>query len=497
MSPKTCHPPSTDAFFQRLCYSLDIIVAKKLSVSEVDVILSSGRFDDLLGCVEDSRLECKAAPYQLDQERQKMELAKDVSALANADGGILLIGAQTERNPTHFGDEIRHIGPFKQNLVDTAQYLNVLGEWIYPQIRGITAQWHRSASNDGTGIVSVKVPQAASQEQPYLVGKVVEATGKVVGSYFGFFERVQSDAKPMSSQELRERLKDGFRYFSIDERMRGVEESLAKLVGAAIQKANLISDQTVLERIAKARQTIGLNERPTIYLAAWPSQPVEFPTLFESRTTPLVQLLDNPPRLRSNGFDLNTDQLSEIVQGLLRRSSNPRLKLLELWRDGVLISVAPGDEWLLCWGMDSTASSGLIINNLALAEMTYLFSDLALKIFQYPVPKPLKLNICLGLATMMPERQPFYLSSKRPNRIFPDRGNAAPGDSKTVKREFERASADAGFVTYNLLADLYAWFGFEADQMPYTNRLAQIYQVPGKSDATSPKIDPSLLSRTG
>ncbi|HEV2197904.1 MAG TPA: hypothetical protein VGR55_20135 [Candidatus Acidoferrum sp.] len=381
--------------------------------------------------------------------------------------------------------------------MDTKQYLDVLGEWLYPQIRGITAKWHPSASNDGTGIVSIRVPQEASHERPYLVGKVLEASGKVVGSYFGFFERVQSDAKPMSFQELRERLKDGFRFFSIDERLRGVEEGLAKLAGAAIQKADLISDQTVLERIGQARQTIGLNERPTFYLVARASEPVEFRTLFESRTTPLVQLLDHPPRLRSDGFDLNTGQLSEIVQGSLRRSVNPRPKLLELWRDGVLIYVAPGDEWLLCWGMNSTASTGLIINNLALVEMTYLFSDLALKTFEYSVPKPLKLKICLGLTTMMPEGRSFYLSSKRPDRIFPDRGNAAPGESKTVKREFERVSADAGAVSYNLLADLYAWFGFEADQMPYTNRLAQILQEPGKSEATSLKVDPSLLSRTG
>jgi hypothetical protein len=469
-------------------------MAKTFSVAEVEAVLSSGRFDDLLGGVEDSRLECKAAPYQLEQERQKMELAKDVSALANADGGILLIGVQTERNPVHFGDEIRRVGAFPQNLVDITQYLKVVGEWIYPQIRGITAKWHPSANNDGTGIVSIEVPQDAGQERPYLVGKLVEdTTGKVMGSHFGFFERVQADAKPMSFQELRERLKDGFRFSTIDERMRGVEEGLAKLVGTAIQKARLIPDETVVHRITQARQIIGLNERPTLYLAAWPSETTEFPTLFESRTTPLVLLLDNPPRLRNHGFDLSTGQLSEIVQGLLRRSTSPRDKLLELWRDGVLIFVAPGDEWFLSWGMESTASTGLTINTHALTEVTYLFSAFTLKIFEYSVPKPAKLNFYLGLTTMMPERQPFYLSSKRPDRIFPDRGVPAPGDRNVVKREFERASADAGAISYQLLSDLYAWFGFEADQMPFTNRFSRLAQDPG-SEVPPSKIDPSLLS---
>lgn len=62
-----------------------------ITLAEVAAILQSGDFTRLLGGLEDDHLECKSAPYNLDQEREKMELAKDVSALANADGGIILI----------------------------------------------------------------------------------------------------------------------------------------------------------------------------------------------------------------------------------------------------------------------------------------------------------------------------------------------------------------------------------------------------------------------
>jgi hypothetical protein len=144
--------------------------------------------------------------------------------------------------------------------------------------------------------------------------------------------------------------------------------------------------------------------------------------------------------------------------------------------------------------MESTANTGLTINTHALTEVTYLFSAFALEIFEYSVPKPAKLNFYLGLTTMMPERQPFYLSSKRPDRIFPDRGAPAPGDRKVVKREFERASTDAGAISYQLLSDLYAWFGFEADQVPFTNRLARLVREPGSSEVPESQIDPSLLS---
>jgi hypothetical protein len=58
-----------------------------LSVAAILDILRSGNFDPLVGTIEDARIEAKGEPYQLSgNERQKQELAKDVSALANAGG---------------------------------------------------------------------------------------------------------------------------------------------------------------------------------------------------------------------------------------------------------------------------------------------------------------------------------------------------------------------------------------------------------------------------
>jgi predicted HTH transcriptional regulator len=74
-----------------------------ITVPEVVAILQSGDFTRLFGCLEDDHLECKSAPYNLGQERERMELAKDVSALANTDGGIILLGVQTEQEPAYQG----------------------------------------------------------------------------------------------------------------------------------------------------------------------------------------------------------------------------------------------------------------------------------------------------------------------------------------------------------------------------------------------------------
>src|SRR5438128_1102865 len=109
-------------------------MANVLTLEEVTAILEKGEFDELVGAIENEWLECKAAPYQINTDHQRQELAKDVSGLANAGGGIILIGIRTERDPSHFGDEIKEIRPFAQLLVNPEQYIDILKAWIYPPV---------------------------------------------------------------------------------------------------------------------------------------------------------------------------------------------------------------------------------------------------------------------------------------------------------------------------------------------------------------------------
>lgn len=77
--------------------------------AEVLAVLASGNFDPLVGLAETIDVEFKGQPYQVtDHDSQKFELAKDVSALANASGGVIIIGVQTRR------DKIRRI--YRENV---------------------------------------------------------------------------------------------------------------------------------------------------------------------------------------------------------------------------------------------------------------------------------------------------------------------------------------------------------------------------------------------
>jgi hypothetical protein len=452
-----------------------------ITLTEIDAILQSGDFTRLFGAFEDDHLECKSAPYNLDQEREKMELAKDVSALANTDGGIILLGVQTEQEPTYQGDIIRRVGCFAQQRIDFGQYERVISDWVLPSIPGLRLVWHASAANGNEGIVSILVPQEASRERPYVVTKLVENTGRTVGTYVGFFERTRDSATPTKPSELRDRLRDGRRFAELDTRLGNIEEMIGRITPGQEPQQPAFGAEIIFGRVQRARREMGYEGKPALSLAAWPLQSTDFPNLFESHEVPVVRLLEQPPRLRDGGFDFATRRLSAIVEGRLRRCLIPEHKILEVWRDGPLICVVPGDDWHLCWGMRSTAETGLRINNLALAETVYLFCDWTLKVYGNAVPPPETFKIRVMLSDMTVNGIVCSLSPYRPNDFtIGENQRPAPGAQagQHFEIDVERATGNAGVMAYRILSDVYAWFGFNSAEMPYVDR-----------NGESPKID--------
>lgn len=82
------------------------------SVHDVLEKLLVGQFDALIGLPESEWLEAKPSPYVLDTTKQKLELAKDVSALANAVGGVLVLGFDTVRDPLTATEHISAVNEF-------------------------------------------------------------------------------------------------------------------------------------------------------------------------------------------------------------------------------------------------------------------------------------------------------------------------------------------------------------------------------------------------
>lgn len=172
--------------------------------------LISGDYSHLIGLPEDEHLECKSQPYDLTQDSNKRELLKDVSAFANADGGLIIIGAKTKKSQMSLGDEIEALRPMEQRLLDIEQYHNVLQDWIYPAV--VNLKMHFCEQNTSAkGIFVIEVPKQREELKPFLIKRFFDQT-KSAEIVFGYVQRQRSNNKPLSVTELQNALRKGFQY---------------------------------------------------------------------------------------------------------------------------------------------------------------------------------------------------------------------------------------------------------------------------------------------
>jgi hypothetical protein len=287
----------------------------------------------------------------------------------------------------------------------------------------------------------------------------------------GYFERVLDRVPATSVGTLRSRIKDGMRFGEFSERLTSVEAMLVKLlppVGDVTGKETSPTEE-IAERIAEAESAVERTGRPNLVLAAVSGSRCNFPQLFESQAAPVVELLERPPRLRENGFAIRVPRRSSIIKGELRRCVTNGFEIIDLWKDGTLIAIGPGDYDLLCWARQPRENVGLPIRNFVLGEVLLNFVQLAADVFKQAEPLPTHLTFLLSLENMTVDGLPCSLSSERDNIRFPRLGETKTAPDSTVTSEFQIpfVGMDVGRVVYELLAHVYSYFGFNHSEMPY------------------------------
>jgi len=441
------------------------------AVAEIARILASGNFEQLVGTAESLCVEAKGEPYKLSTgDWYKHELAKDVSALANASGGIILVGFRTKKNISNSVEEIESCRPFDAAMFDAEQCRNVLQHWIHPPIHSVSIDYHPSLADPTKGVAAIIIPAAASADKPYVVVRAVAPDGKMFGTLLGYFERVLDRIPTTSVATLRSQLKDGMRFAEFSERLANIEAMLAERFAYTPQTAS--PTDRAEERLAEAEKAVGRLGLPNFVLLAESMSECRFPQLFESRTAPVVALLEQPPVLRRDGFAIRPARQSLIIKGQLRRRVIEGYEMIDLWRDGTLIAIGPGDYDLLCWARQPRPGVGLPIRNFVLAEVTLNFLMLASGAFTQAAPLPKDLRFSIRLENMTVDGLPCTLSSERDNIRFPRAGEkrVAP-DSSTITAELVEPfkTMDVGRVAYELIAQIYAFFGFNHHDMPYVD----------------------------
>jgi hypothetical protein len=446
------------------------------SPKEVLEKLEAGDFTALVGLVESHWLDAKETPYILDTQKQKLELAKDVTAIANASGGIIVIGYDCEKEPTTSGERICEVKEFPLKLVDPDKWNQILADLVHPATHGVKVLVF--VGQNDKGVAAIVIDGAAMTEKPYIVSKMIDEEGANIGSYFGYFQRKGDTTPTISSARIQQQLSAGMQWSSIDQRLQAIEANLAAWGKAGPPaKRPVITDAIRKERLTAARIAVGRHDEPLVYYMANAEGDCDFPMLFQSRSERIVRLIDRPPELRPHGFEIEAGDYSEIVQGKLRRNLLPGQRLIELWRDGVFIYVAPGDEAFLGWGIVG-GDKPIHINNFALAESILVFCWLVKFIFEEADPKPSILRLAVGFDNLTRPAGPATLRDVPESRFPGGHLRQAPDKAVEVHYPAELESYDPARMAYLLIEEIYHWLGFDSQAIPYVD-----------NNGPSPKLD--------
>lgn len=178
---------------------------------EVEQLLSSGSFGGFVGEIESETFDAKSQPYPVASDSGKLELAKDVAALSNANGGYIVIGLHTKQSTVHYADEIEAVRPLSQTLVNTQQYRNIVDGWIYPRLEGLDVRFYGAADDAARGLVAIHVPQQRHELKPFLLARTFDGS-RFVETVFGYVVRKGDANSSLSKNELQAALGSGLNF---------------------------------------------------------------------------------------------------------------------------------------------------------------------------------------------------------------------------------------------------------------------------------------------
>lgn len=433
-------------------------------------VLASGDFGALIGVIENEWFECKQAPYHLQNPKHKQELAKDVVGLANASGGVIVLGAKTEKDDIHHGDEVKEICPFDQALVDVNDYHNVLRTRIYPTLHEVEIKWYESNGHPGKGIIAIKIPEQPIALNPFLLTQTFDENTKLTEIVFGYSERKRAEVESLNVSRLHSLVKDGQRFDTISNRLDALEGMLQELLKGGLEttaKSSEEKQKEMSQRIFDDLQEGNFFGQPYIAFAITPQKGIDITSIFEGRDSDIVKLLDDPPAIRNNGFYLKTGKMSKVIKGKARRALDPEYILLELWRDGTLIFIGTGGTNLLSWGRYYDEKEPLKINDYALIEMSFHFCDLGKRIFSSIEPAPQNFIARLELGNMTNGDKPCLILA---TQKYGHWVKVAPSDGEKFEFTIGSEFYDTGKAAFAYASKVYEWFNADYDKIPLTSK---------------------------
>ncbi|MFK0156474.1 helix-turn-helix domain-containing protein [Streptomyces sp. NPDC090493] len=429
---------------------LDFGAMPMISRTEVVSALAQSRPDDLKGTAENGWLDFKTTPYAVHTEKGKFELAKDVAAFANAQGGLLVCGARTVALTTEAKDVVEELTPFPKELAKIQNCRDVIQEYVLPPVT-TNFTWYDAPAKEGCGYLIIEVEPLHEQARYAMVRKMLSDKDKFTEGW----------SIPVRHGDQTVFLHPNEIYYLINTTQQSRTGARAAPVAIAsttptLSPADLAAGRRELEELLDWQDT------PVLY---WQSTPSRVPDGFLEqlhRPDGIRHHLINQESLRGEqGFNFMFAYVPpKAYEGGLLLSDSRRA----LWvrADGSVIAgaVATGD--LLCWAMNQQGDSARL-NVIALSEANLEYFRWVDRFLLPVVDGQWEHRVT---AKRFTGEEPRLLAPGA-NPVFPMIGMQNQASSADWDRAW-LAAGDPEVDAFQALSQIYALFGLAASQNPFT-----------------------------
>ncbi|WP_329174389.1 AlbA family DNA-binding domain-containing protein [Streptomyces sp. NBC_01477] len=418
----------------------------QLSRMAIVSALAQGRPEDIKGTAENAWLDFKRTPYPVQTDKGKFDLAKDVAAFANAQGGLLVCGISTVALETEAKDVADEMMPFSIDQAKVQTCRDVINRLVQPPAN-VNLTWYESHTHEGNGYLVIEVEPLREQARYSLVRKFLSDKEKLTEGW----------CIPIRHGDQTIYLDPNEIYYLINTALQS-RTRMGELSAAANPGVDLTSGRQELETL------LNWEDNPILF---WQTTPPRTPDNFLDqlhRPDGLRENLVNQDALRGEwGFNFVFAYVPPQPHegGLLFRDSR---RALYVRTDGSIIAAATATEDMLCWAMDQRAGKEQL-NVVALSEMNleyYRWVDR----FLFP----------LISGTWKHRVTAVRFSGQQPRRLapgvnpeFPMIGPQHQASTDLWDQEWT-AQGDPEIDAYQALSRIYALFGLAASQNPYSER---------------------------
>lgn len=427
--------------------------------TDLIIALERGQFDLVIETQEANWIDFKEAPYQIEHRRQKWELAKDVAAIANSQGGIIVMGYRTKRPENALVDIAIEHRPIKKNQINWDSYRQTISSWIYPQIEGVSSFWFPADLTAPYGVFALVVPPQAETSKYFVVRELNRPDGTFPGAI----------GIPIRQGDVITWLRPEAVHNLLQEAISTRRARLARINHFDQSQVEQTEQQRVELRCTKIESIANWADSPFIALHAIPSRPTPRPEDFYANEG-MKRKIEHPGVLREKGFHVRTQAPIEIQKDGSIVTVNSR-RVIWLSPNGFLSVAAVAGSEFLGWYFNQGNQRPIAINPRVLTEYTLEFSRLFHNSVRQLHPDRWNLWVSIvgfdrnGGVVLVPaiggggDEALFWRGN-----IWENRGPLKP----TIHR-FQEATQSASSDAYLLLVEFYAAFGFPPDEIPFVD----------------------------